>query len=222
MRKSKLHCEITNNYTGDQVLNNNYVEKSNIINVLFTYTKDGLEYKLYRLHCSNSFIDGFARRNDLSKIWHITVYKVKDAERVSSGFVKIDYNIANKFIGHKDDISEFIKQLIDHYSYGRVFSYMKGTTSMWYLAPDLFGRNIYYKQAKKILEFESKSITMSTENVPALHLRDPRLIEERIDFGNYCLEAWNGGRNFKKNYSYVAFSKAAYDWVEKICRQVNI
>jgi hypothetical protein len=162
--------------------------------------------------------------------WKVAYYKVEGVIPTTPiiGQCKIKYKkITFTVPVSNGEHEKFFLDLIDRFKYGRVltmYNYAKNK-KIWSAAPGFFGRSIYYNQVKKILSFEHKAFVIpklkTDHEKHAIRSESPRLIQERVDLGSYCIESWGrpGGR---RNYSYIANSEQTKKWVDKICSQVSI
>jgi len=213
----KLICYETRKSLGDQILN----DRKNggfLCEVKFVTSQSfSGEQLVYHLKSSAVFTGESA--SDLSSnTWTLTHFTVKNTKRLSPSRVKVEYDTKRTYLGFVDNLEDLIKQLLENYKLGRV---MVGPRK-WANRPSTYTRALYYKQAKHILRFENKSrLATSTDPNCPIHKMNPTLIKDRIDFGEYCLEAW-GGIKKRKTYTYITFSQSTRIWLDKVCRQVTL
>jgi len=215
--KSKLICYETRKSTGDQFLKD---EMGFLVEAkLVTINEKVGEQLVYHLKCRHIFTyDDFVYDPEKCS-WTLVYYTVKDVKRSTMSKIKTEYNTKTIYLGYIEDIDYLIKQLIDHYKIGRVLI----SKNKWMAVDNAYTRSLYYTQAKRLLSFENRAkfgVSTEPDTCPVEQV-DPKLIKDRVDFGDYCLEAWcsKGGR---RSYTTVTFSKKTHKWIGKACHQATV
>jgi len=212
--KSNLICYETRKSNGEQILygrkNGEFLCEAKFVVASVT---EG-ERLVYHLKSQSAF-NGEVSSSLFINSWTLIYYTIKNTKRLSPSRVKTEYNTKTIYLGWIDDINLLINQLIENYKIGRV---MVGRNT-WGCVPNAYTRSLYYRQAKRILSFENRarSVSSTDDNCPVRNM-NPKLIHERVDFGDYCLECW-GGNKKRKQYTYITFSKPTKVWLDKLCHQ---
>ena len=215
--KSKLKCYETRKSSGDDFLKD---EMGFLVEAkLVTPHEKAGERIVYHLKSHDSFSGGDFPTEPGKCSWTLVYHTIRNITRINTTKVQTEYDTKTIYLGYVEDIDQLVKELIEYYKIGRVLV----KRNVWGAVTDAYIRHLYYTQAKRILSFENRAkFGVSTEpSMCPVESQDPNLINDRVDFGDYCLEAWRskGGR---RKYTCITFSNKTHKWIGKVCRQATV